>query len=93
MIDIIGLLYTPGVYGPPDPVTFARAEITPPILLDGWHVNTTPDYLADHPELEQFVVSPSTLRRVWAGDDPQNPTQTVAMRFADETEARGFVGD
>lgn len=87
MIDIIGILQTPGSYGPFDPETFIRPEITPPTLLPGWHVNTTPEYLAERPELEPFVVTPSTFRRVWSGDDPETPTQTVALRFADEAEA------
>lgn len=79
MIDIIGPLY--------DPPTEEDGEYT---LLDGWHVNVTPQYLSDHPELEPFVVTPSTLRRVWAGDDPANPSETVPLRFADEAEGAEF---
>lgn len=87
MIDMIGHLYTPGVYGGLDPATFACVVLAPPVLMDGGHLNTTPEYLAAHPQLEPFVVTPSALRRVWSGDDPANPTQTVALRFADEAEA------
>jgi len=86
MIDIIGLIFEPGTYGPPDPETGEMVEVTPPVALEGWHVNTTPAHLAEHPELAPFVVTPSMLRRVWAGDDAENPTQTVALRFADEAE-------
>jgi hypothetical protein len=57
-------------------------------LLTGWHVNVTPDEVT--PELEPFVVTPSRLRRVWAGDDPVGPEITVALRFADEAEALTF---
>jgi len=56
--------------------------------LTGWHVNVTPDMVTA--ELEPFVVTPSRLRRVWAGDDPVEPEITVALRFADEAEALSF---
>lgn len=71
-LDIIGALY--------------RDDET---QIPGWHVNTTPEGLAAFPALAPFVVSPdpTRLRRVWAGDDPENPTLTVALRFADEAEA------
>lgn len=59
-----------------------------PNLLSGWHANITPADLT--PELEPYVVTPSRLRRVWAGDDPTNPVLTVALRFADEDEGRAF---
>ena len=77
MIDIIGPLYDPH---PTDPEG-------DPVLLPGWHVNVTADYYAEHPELAPFVVEPSPLRRVWAGDDPDNPVVTVPLRFADQAEA------
>lgn len=86
MIDIIGTIVEPGTYDA------EGAEITPPVALPGWHVNTTPEYMAEHPELEPFVVTPSHLRRVWAGDDPVNPVSTVALRFVDEAEAIDVIG-
>jgi hypothetical protein len=75
--DIIGTLYDP-----------PAEEGGEPGLLAGWHVNITPDALS--PELEPYVVTPSRLRRVWAGDDPEAPVLTVALRFADEAEALTF---
>jgi len=78
MIDTIGLLYEAGEGG------------GEPLVLSGWHVNVTPAAITARPELQPFVVTPSVLRRVWAGDDPANPTQTAALRFADEAEALGF---
>ena len=60
-------------------------------LLEGWHVNTTEAGLSANPDLAPFVVTPSRLRRVWAGDDPVNPTETVALRFADEAEANAAL--
>lgn len=78
-IDIIGPLYDPGQYGADG------KEISPPVLLPGWHVNITTADMT--PELEPFVVEPSPLRRVWAGDDPVKPKWTVALRFKDEAEA------
>ena len=71
-IDIIGPLYEPHPTDPEAPAT----------LIPGWHV--TADYYADHPELAPFVVEPSSLRRVWSGDDQSNPKYTVALRFPDE---------
>jgi hypothetical protein len=81
MLDIIGQIFTPGTYDE------EGLEITPPSQLDGWHINTTMGYLEAHPELNDFVVTPSILRRVWAGDDAENPTTTVALRFDSESEA------
>jgi hypothetical protein len=75
-VDIIGVIFN----DPAEPMGEA-------VAIEGWHVNTTPDYLAAHPDLAPFVVTPAVLRRVWAGDDPANPSQTVALRFADEAEA------
>ena len=73
-------------YGEPD------AEGVRPVTgyIPGYHVNTTVADLAEHPELEQFVVQPSALRRVWAGDDPENPQWTVPLRFADAAEFRAY---
>lgn len=78
MIDVIGIIYDNPDGGEPVP-------------LAGWHVNTTPEYLIEHFELEPFVVNPSHLRRVWAGDDPVNPVSTVALKFADEAEALAMI--
>ncbi|QTC91587.1 hypothetical protein [Brevundimonas goettingensis] len=74
-IDIIGPLFDPPL-----------VEGGEPVLLDGWHVNTTPEGLAARADLEPFVVMPGRLRRVWAGDDPLSPAFTVALWFADEAQ-------
>ena len=50
------------------------------------------EVMMKHPELEPFVVIPTSLLRVWAGDDPENPQWTVALKFADEAEARKVLG-
>ena len=78
MIDLIGLLYDP------HPTDSEGA----PVLLSGWHVNVTPEVMAEHPELEPFRVEPSPLRRVWSGDNHDNPVMTMPLRFADEAAAR-----
>lgn len=74
-IDIIGALFD----APADP----EGE---PTLLEGFHVNVTPAVMSAHPDLTAHVVEPSPLRRVWAGDDPANPIETVPLRFTDEAE-------
>lgn len=79
-IDTIGPLFDAG---PPGET---------PVQLDGWHVNITASGLAARPELAAWRVQPTTLRRVWAGDDPAAPVLTVALRFADEAEARDALG-
>lgn len=59
-----------------------------------YHVNLptwpqTPDELvADHPTLEPYRRQPPLMSRIFAGDVPENPTMTLALRFADEGEAR-----
>ena len=75
-LDIIGTIYT---------------DDEEPVALTGWHVNVTPDEIDAKPELAPFVVTPSRLRRVWAGDDPVAPDITVALRFADEAEANAVL--
>jgi hypothetical protein len=75
-VDVIGVLYLP--QADPD------AE---PVAYPGWRVNITVDGLAARPDLEPFVVTPTRLRQVWAGDDPTAPDVTVALAFADEEEA------
>jgi len=56
----------------------------------GYHVNIALQGLT--PELEKFRVFPSQLRRVFAGDSPEKPAWTVALRFADEAEAIKVLG-
>jgi hypothetical protein len=90
--DVIGPLYTSGVYGEPDPTTGLVAEIMPPVALTGWHINATQAALAARPDLVAYVVTPAHLRRVWAGDSAVAPVETVALRFANEAEARAVLG-
>jgi hypothetical protein len=79
-LDLIGIIL--------DAPASEDGESTP---LEGWHVNTTSAALIERPALSAFVVTPSRLRRVWAGDDPSNPVLTVALRFVDEAQARGAL--
>ena len=74
-IDIIGTLSTIDATDPLNPTV---------TTLSGFHVNITPDELTE--ALEPFVVVPSKLKRVWAGDGPENPQYTVCLKFADEAE-------
>ena len=55
--DIIGTLYTPGEYDS------EGNETTPPIPLPGWHVNAP----CPVDGWEQYLVTPNTPRRVFAG--------------------------
>ncbi|KQS54028.1 hypothetical protein ASG17_13860 [Brevundimonas sp. Leaf363] len=50
-------------------------------LAAGWRVNLTPETIAIAPGLATYVVRPGRLVRVWAGDDPDAPTQTIALWF------------
>jgi hypothetical protein len=49
--------------------------------------NATPELLDEYPALAAYQVNPSPLERVWAGDDPADPTLTVALRFDTAEEA------
>jgi hypothetical protein len=52
--------------------------------VTGYHLNIAPQvYTA---ELEQYAVTPTVPRRVFAG------AETVFLRFADEAEARSVLG-
>lgn len=86
MFDIIGPLVIPAEYDGDNVLTHAE------VVLPGWHVNTTPEAIAQRPDLEPYVVTPSAMRRVWAEDDPANPVSTVALRFASEAEAVARIG-
>ncbi|MFN3352541.1 MAG: hypothetical protein ACK4Z5_02940 [Brevundimonas sp.] len=79
--DVIGTLFDAGGDD--------EAELP---AVPGWHVNITTEGLAARPDLEALVVSPATLRRVWAGDDPATPVVTVALRFADQAAAEAALG-
>lgn len=80
--DIIGQLADPGEYDA------EGNEISPPVTHDGWHVNILTEGLAERPDLEPFVVTPSHLRRVFYGRE----ADTVALVFADEGEGREVLG-
>ncbi len=56
----------------------------------GYHVNIALQDLT--PELEAFRVFPSHMRRVFAGDSPEKPQWTVALRFENEAEAIKVLG-
>ncbi len=81
-LDVIGLLFDP-----------PAAEGGDPIELPGWHVNATAEGFALRSDLNAFLVTPSRMRRVWAGDDPVTPTLTVPLRFADAAEAETALTD
>ena len=74
---------------PPRPVGWGPDDGSwyTPEARPGFHANTTPDYLAGHPELEPFVVNPVRLRQGWQDGE------TVAMRFADRAEFLAVAGD
>lgn len=80
--DIIGTLIDPGEYDA------EGEEITPPVTHDGWHVNILTEGLAERPDLEPYVVTPSNLRRVFMGRD----ADTVALVFDDEATGREVLG-
>jgi hypothetical protein len=56
-LDCVGLIYRGGTYD-----TETGEVITPPVLLDGWHVN----YIGELPEgWAEYAVSPEQPARVW----------------------------
>ena len=83
----------------PVPLTFGTDPETGAEIVTSWrpeyHVNLptwpqTPDDFVT-PELAPFRRTPPLLSRIFAGDDPENPTMTLALRFADEAEARDVL--
>ena len=44
------------------------------------------------PSLEPFVVQPTNIKRVFAGDDPAGRSSTVCLVFKNEVEARKNLG-
>lgn len=57
MLDIIGTMYTPGT------IDALGNQITPPVALPGWHVNSPQPM----PGWEAYQVEPATPYRVFAG--------------------------
>lgn len=86
-LDVIGPIYVGGEW---DPET--GEVITPPTLLDGWHVNLAGD-LPDG--WDSYVVSPEHPSRVFAtAPEPETKTTadgTVLIRARDSFGQ--FVGD
>lgn len=67
-----------------------HAELDGPFIIgtndNRW--NTTPSFFSSNIELlKNYLITSNTLRRVWAGDDPSNPTQTIALVFPDTETA------
>ena len=60
-------------------------------LAPGVHYNVTEAVIAEHPELNFFRVTPTPFQRVWAGDDPEAVTWTVALRFVDADQAASYL--
>jgi len=48
-------------------------------------------FFAAHPDLISYRVDPARLQRIYAGDDPANPTMTAALRFDTEAVARSVL--
>jgi hypothetical protein len=65
-IDEVGTIHTSGSY---DPET--GEVLTPPVALDGWHVNYA---AADTPQgWDQYLVVVNTAHRTFFGDSEQAP--------------------
>jgi hypothetical protein len=61
IFDVLGELFEPGTY---DPET--GEEITPPTVLEGWHINAK---LPTLPEgWDAYLVTPAQPQRIFAGD-------------------------
>jgi len=52
--------------------------------VEGFHCNTLPEFMSE--ELKPFIVTPTALRRVFAGRD-----DTVCLKFNSEAEFRALV--
>lgn len=83
-IDLIGTLYEPIV------VDETGVPVGDPVAMAGYHVNITDDELTH--EIAPYVVTPTVLSRVFAGDNPFDPKWTIPLRFDDEAQARQILG-
>lgn len=81
-VDVIGALYD-----------FTDGFDAPPERLWGFHVNICPEVLEANPYLQQWVFEPEELLRVWSGDDPEAPAQTIRLRFNGQAAAETALGD
>lgn len=66
-----------------------------PISIDapGVHYNVSADdYAKAEATLAPYRVNPATLQRVFAGDSPEAPEWTVALRFPDQETADRVLG-
>ena len=72
-IDVIGTIYEGGTYDEQGEV------ITPPVALDGWHVNT----MGLAPEAwDEFLVVVNSPARVFLGGPTQAPSDDVLEEIA-----------
>lgn len=62
-----------------------------PAAFSANHWNATPGFYAACPALLPYVDATRPLVRVWAGDDPANPTQTVPLAFPDALTAEAVL--
>ncbi len=54
-------------------------------LASGVHYNVAASALTEG--MAPYKVIPSVMQNVWAGDDPEAPEWTVALRFPDQATA------
>lgn len=62
--------------------------VGPPVIHEGWHVDIYAEGLAERPDLEPYVVTPSSRHHVFSG----RTADTVALKFADEATGRAVLG-
>lgn len=83
--ELDGPISVPTGYAP-QVVNGVTVQVQTGFVDNRW--NTTPRFRATNSAaLAPYVVGPSPLARVWAGDDPANPIQTVALAFPDAATA------
>lgn len=77
-------------------------EITAPPVRDadgqptgavqpGYRLNTTHPIFDAVPAIAPYRVTPAHMLDVWAGDDPNAPTITVALLFPDQATAQAVL--
>jgi len=62
--------------------------IGPPLIHEGWHVDIYAEGLAERPDLEPYVVMPSSRHHVFS----RRAADTVALKFPDEATGRAVLG-
>lgn len=71
--------------------TVGGQPVQVPTAFSDNHWNTTPSFYASCPAIQAYLDASRPLARVWAGDSPQSPANTVPLVFPDVATAETIL--